>query len=1140
MTKEFVINPKSIANAELTINPTSFIYDGTKKQPQVTIKDGDVTLTTNDYSVSYTSNINAGNGKVTISGKNNYTGTFTEEFVISPKPISKVEISITPESYIFDGTAKRPEVTIKDGTKTLIQGTDYIINSYSNNVNVGTATLTVLGKGNYNSYAKKKYTIGQKSVSGMTITLDKTEFTYDGEAKQPLVTIKDGTKTLVLDTDYIVRYENNVDVGTAKAVIIGKGSYGESVTKTFVIKSKPVKDISGIDITINPLYCTYSGTAQTPAVTIKDGKINLTSGKDYTIAYSGNVDAGTAKVTITGNGEYTGTAEKSFYITPASVSKAVITLESDCFEYSGYPCKPNLNVKIGTRTLTKNTDYRVIYSDNVNVGKATVEVQGRKNYTGSVQTHFLIVNPKNEFVWKQDNWNFNNWKEYFDNGEKTYRQMIDDEYKQKLAKNLNNDDYDRIFKGDFRHKAWLDELWQGACYGMSATAFLSEAGLVPYSQYHKGASSLNELSVNDKNVKSLINYYQLLQIKEMSNFVITANNENQKNLEQIISLLDENGVVMVGIKQPKTDFAHEVLAYKYEYGSWSIKGVTYTGRILVCDPNCSSNKYSSYTDQHIYFNYKTYQWVIPMYLEQYCVSSAQEAVFNHISADINEINEGGYLSGYIGMNKSADFVARLDAYAVSDNRSVVKVRETSGGNYMNLAPSPGEIEESYSYIMQGGKQKGTLGYNLYDSTAAYKLEQYDPVDMQLSLKYENCRLSAASAAGNRALFDSKGFVEVQGESAEYYLSMVFNEDYPTDWFKVEVCGANETQASLKKGKTGYVLSGDNLKNVRIYTSNREDSASISFSTEYDAVYIYEIDKNTIGLKVDRDGNGTYETKIKGTPILENNSYISSKNIKIGESVTVIASAKGGSGTLKYAVYYKKKTDTAWISKQNFSTNTTISIKPEKAGDYDICVKVRDENGNVEKKYFELNVYYILTNRSLISDTSIFLGNTVNVHASASGGTGDYKYAVYYKKTSDTKWTVKQDFNKNQSVSVKPAKATEYNICVKVKDGSGSIEKKYFVIKVYDVLTNTSTVSPSSIGLGSEVAVKCSAKGGAGSYTYAVLYKKKSDTKWTVKQDFSKNQSVSIKLAKATEYNICVKVKDGNGSIEKKYFEITVK
>ena len=87
------------------------------------------------------------------------------------------------------------------------------------------------------------------------------------------------------------------------------------------------------------------------------------------------------------------------------------------------------------------------------------------------------------------------------------------------------------------------------------------------------------------------------------------------------------------------------------------------------------------------------------------------------------------------------------------------------------------------------------------------------------------------------------------------------------------------------------------------------------------------------------------------------------------------------------------------------------------------------------------------NTSAISATEIKLGETVNVNCSATGSTGFYQYAVYYKKTADTKWTTKQSYSSNNAVTIKPTSATTYDICVKVKDNQNNEAKKYFTVTV---------------------------------------------------------------------------------------------
>ena len=289
-----------------------------------------------------------------------------------------------------------------------------------------------------------------------------------------------------------------------------------------------------------------------------------------------------------------------------------------------------------------------------------------------------------------------------------------------------------------------------------------------------------------------------------------------------------------------------------------------------------------------------------------------------------------------------------------------------------------------------------------------------------------------------------------------------------------------------------------------------------------------------------DGNVTVSAVETETAPLANNSEISTNEIVLGNSVTINAKADGGEGDYTYAVLYKKKADTKWTVKQNYSTVDTITVKPAKATDYDICVKVQDSTGNIVKKFFTVKVNAKLVNASTLSAENIVLGQKITANCSATGGIGKYQYQVVYKQTSQTKWTTAQNFGENATVTFKPAKATTYDVCVKAKDENGTIIKKFFTVHVNANLANTSTISATEITKGSTVTVNGSATGGVGNYTYAVYYKQKTQTKWTTKQDFNKNSVISVKPAQATDYDICIKIRDDNGTVAKKYFTVTVK
>jgi len=184
----------------------------------------------------------------------------------------------------------------------------------------------------------------------------------------------------------------------------------------------------------------------------------------------------------------------------------------------------------------------------------------------------------------------------------------------------------------------------------------------------------------------------------------------------------------------------------------------------------------------------------------------------------------------------------------------------------------------------------------------------------------------------------------------------------------------------------------------------------------------------------------------------------------------------------------------------------------------------------------------LKNNSLISATEINLGSTFTVVGASTGGTKCYQYAFFYKKTTDKTWTVKQNFSSNPSVSIKPAKAVKYNVCVKIRDEMGKEAKKYFTVNVSPKVVNTSTLSASSVKLGSSVSANCSATGGSTFYKYAFYYKKKADTKWVTLQGFKESSKITFKPDVAGDYDICVKVIDSRTSSTyavKKYFTLKV-
>ncbi len=292
--------------------------------------------------------------------------------------------------------------------------------------------------------------------------------------------------------------------------------------------------------------------------------------------------------------------------------------------------------------------------------------------------------------------------------------------------------------------------------------------------------------------------------------------------------------------------------------------------------------------------------------------------------------------------------------------------------------------------------------------------------------------------------------------------------------------------------------------------------------------------------------------------LENNSTISAASIAADTEVTLNGKATGGVTPYKFAYYYKKSTDSTWTkayvtaSGSAYTKNTSVTFKPTSAGTYSVKINAKDDKETVAAKEFKLTVTAALKNKSTVSATSVTSGTAVTLNGKAEGGTSPYKFAYYYKKSTDSTWTKAyvtasgSAYTKNTSVSFKPASAGTYNVKINAKDDKGTVVAKEFKLTVTAALKNKSTVSATSVTSGTAVTLNGKAEGGTSPYKFAYYYKKSTDSTWTKAyvtasgSAYTKNTSVSFKPASAGTYNVKINAKDDNGAVDSKDFTITVK
>lgn len=258
--------------------------------------------------------------------------------VIGAASVSGAAVAFSTEELTYDGTEKYParcSVDIGNGTNHiwLKLNRDYTI-SYADHINAGTVKAVVTGIGNYSGTAEGTFTINPVSIKSAEVALMQESVIYTGEGCKPVVSsVKVNNKILTAATDYTVAYTDNVNIGTeAKVTVTGCGNYSGSVSKTFAVTARSLKNAV---ITFSGGPWLYTGMEIRPAIAsvAVDGRI-LTEGADYEVtAYSNNLKAGTeAKVTVTGKGNYSDHADQNFTIDKAVPTVKVNSLKAD---YSG-------------------------------------------------------------------------------------------------------------------------------------------------------------------------------------------------------------------------------------------------------------------------------------------------------------------------------------------------------------------------------------------------------------------------------------------------------------------------------------------------------------------------------------------------------------------------------------------------------------------------------------------------------------------------------------------------------------------------------------------------------------------------------------------------------------------------------------
>ena len=364
---------------------------------------------TDNCTFKYTENKAVGTATIEAVGKNGYSLNAKTTFKITPKAVTLAENGVTVDdaNVYYTGEEQKPKVSfssLKDGRYTLVEGTDYEI-SYTDNVAAGTAKAVIKGLGNYvigtdaakaakNEGTEKEFTVKKAAIVNNSVTVKDVSYAGGAQVKPDVTVVNPYSgKELVQGTDYTatLKGDNTTNVGTASVEIAltssGKDNYSiaGSGKMLFSFQITP-QDLSKVDVA--PIADqAATGEQIKPAVTVMNGSVKLTEGKDYEVSYGENKEIGEGTVTIkalSSNKNYTGSQTVKFNIVKdapvvgkteiSSVkvvgNKATVILSGDAEGASGY------DYVISTdKDCTTSKDYDAISKNQVKTSTAFKYVQ---------------------------------------------------------------------------------------------------------------------------------------------------------------------------------------------------------------------------------------------------------------------------------------------------------------------------------------------------------------------------------------------------------------------------------------------------------------------------------------------------------------------------------------------------------------------------------------------------------------------------------------------------------------------------------------------------------------------------------------------------------------------------------------------
>ena len=434
-TKDYTVLPRNIADSGITVENTTILKG---QSPALALKYNGKTLAKGtDFDYDTIDTTSGGTKNITITGKNNFTGSrpVTVNVTESDKDLAAATVTMSQTQLTYSGYQQAPTITLRLGNTTV--ATSYYTVKYklsgssaaattAKPVNAGTYDVEITANtNNRGDFTGTRTYSSAFKINPLDINSSSVSASYTGSPSYNPVSLKFASVTLSYVTDYDVEsYSANKTYYTVK----GKGNF--TGTRTVYTSTK---NISNCTATFSDNRSSVSyGQKYYPKVTVYDGSKKLSGDTDYKLTYKNSKkqevsycqDTGTYTVVITGINAYTGTKELTFTINGTDISKYTVTLRYASVNATGSAQVPEIvSVKYGSNSSLTANDYTVSYQDAngktveaknlIAPGTYKVIVTGRNGYSGSTSTTFKIVGLTQTVTVEKDSYKVYPTSDYF-------------------------------------------------------------------------------------------------------------------------------------------------------------------------------------------------------------------------------------------------------------------------------------------------------------------------------------------------------------------------------------------------------------------------------------------------------------------------------------------------------------------------------------------------------------------------------------------------------------------------------------------------------------------------------------------------------------------------------------------------------